>query len=154
MADQDSTTKRCFKCATHKPLSDFAKAKRNKDGHQQHCKECQKLYQAAYRPKKLESDRRRYHEKKDEWINWSYLRKYGITLKYYNELLIKQGGKCAICRQKCSSGKRLAVDHDHKTGIVRGLLCGHCNTALGKLHDSPEVIKRALDYVLNRTHMI
>lgn len=61
---------------------------------------------------------------------------YGITSDDYDTLLDRQGGKCAICRARPKS-KRLAVDHDHKTGAVRGLLCGRCNHDLmGSAWDS------------------
>jgi hypothetical protein len=61
----------------------------------------------------------------------TYLReKYGITLEQYNELLDEQRGKCALCR-KPPRKRFLAVDHDHETGAVRGLLCTPCNTTMG-----------------------
>ena len=61
---------------------------------------------------------------------------YGLTAEQYDDLLKRQGGKCAICRNKPKS-KRLAVDHDHGTGAVRGLLCSRCNHDLmGSAWDS------------------
>jgi len=61
---------------------------------------------------------------------------YGLTPEQYDELLKRQGGKCAICRARPKS-KRLAVDHDHGTGEVRGLLCSRCNhDLLGSAWDS------------------
>jgi hypothetical protein len=61
---------------------------------------------------------------------------YGLTPAQYDELLRRQGGRCAICRAKPKS-KRLAVDHDHKSGAVRGLLCSRCNhDLLGSAWDS------------------
>lgn len=62
--------------------------------------------------------------------------KFGITPEEYDAMLHKQRGKCAICRQpEKVVGKSLAVDHDHKTGKVRGLLCGSCNQLLGIFED-------------------
>jgi hypothetical protein len=58
------------------------------------------------------------------------MRLYGITLKQYDDLLDKQLGLCAICDRK-PGGRRLDVDHDHRTGEIRGLLCHLCNRALG-----------------------
>ena len=57
-----------------------------------------------------------------------------------------QGNCCAICGAK-PKGRRLAVDHDHKTGKVRGLLCMFCNTGLGKFRDDPKLLKKAIGYL-------
>ncbi len=79
----------------------------------------------------------------------AYLKKkYGISEKTYNLMLEKQGGRCAICQKPASSfKKRLAVDHDHKTLKVRGLLCEQCNRGLGRFYDSTEVVRRAYLYL-------
>ena len=72
-------------------------------------------------------------------------RAYGIDGKTYDAMLAAQGGACAACRD--APGKtHLAVDHDHETGAVRGLLCGQCNLALGSLRDSPARIAALLAY--------
>lgn len=77
-------------------------------------------------------------------------RTYGITQVEYDLLYAAQGGRCAICRRAIGKVKRLAVDHDHKTGKVRGLLCGPCNNMLGLVaRDDPEVFDRAADYLRN-----
>ena len=65
----------------------------------------------------------------------------------YNELLFDQGGVCAICDGVNASGKFLAVDHDHETGAVRGLLCSRCNSGLGLMKDDPERLLRAIQYI-------
>jgi hypothetical protein len=83
----------------------------------------------------------------------AFKRRYGITLAGYNALLEKQGGVCAICHQpqrethKNGKAYMLAVDHDHSTGKVRGLLCNKCNQALGALSDSVTLLQRAIDYL-------
>jgi hypothetical protein len=70
-------------------------------------------------------------------------------------LLIKQNEACAICGSavghKTKSGKNanLAIDHDHSTGLVRGLLCNKCNRALGYFQDDVDIIQRAISYLLN-----
>lgn len=72
---------------------------------------------------------------------------YGITAEAYQMLLDHQDGLCAICRRP-SKVRRLAVDHDHQTGLVRGLLCRHCNyELLGWAKDDPGVFQRAIDYL-------
>lgn len=72
-------------------------------------------------------------------------RQYGLTEKEYENIASSQGGACAICRGV--SKKTLAVDHDHKTGKVRGLLCWKCNYALGLLTDNAEFLGRAIIYL-------
>lgn len=76
---------------------------------------------------------------------------YGMTLEEYSRLLSSQGGRCAICgddgRGKAKKAKRLHVDHDHKTGVIRGLLCSPCNFAIGLLRDNPELLRRAASYL-------
>lgn len=71
---------------------------------------------------------------------------HGITLEFYNELLEIQRGVCAICGGK-NDGKNLVVDHDHKTGKVRGLLCFKCNVALGLLNDDFVLLYVAHEYL-------
>jgi len=70
---------------------------------------------------------------------------------HYEILLEKQQGACAICggkqQQRMGKQPRFAVDHDHKSGIVRGLLCGKCNRAIGQLGDDPAVLRAAADYL-------
>lgn len=74
-------------------------------------------------------------------------RTYDLTRAQYDELLTLQGGRCAICRAQPKS-KRLAVDHDHKTGAVRGLLCSRCNHDLmGAAWDSEAMARALLGYV-------
>lgn len=73
-------------------------------------------------------------------------KKYKITVEEYERMLVAQNGVCAIC-EKQPSKRRLHVDHCHKTGRVRGLLCSNCNTAIGKLNDDPALMLKAASYV-------
>ncbi len=77
------------------------------------------------------------------------LRMYGITIAQYNELLILQGSKCAICETAHSYDphKRLQVDHDHTTGRIRGLLCGNCNRFIGQARDDIGILRRGISYL-------
>jgi len=75
------------------------------------------------------------------------LRKYGITAQGYAELLFLQGGVCKICKGPGKAYGRLVVDHDHETGVVRGLLCNTCNAGLGQFKDSVELLEAALAYL-------
>jgi hypothetical protein len=72
-------------------------------------------------------------------------RKYGMTEDQYQCKLLEQNGACAVCKNP-PSGRCLDVDHDHKNGRVRGLLCMSCNLALGKLRDDPILIEALLLY--------
>lgn len=76
------------------------------------------------------------------------LRKFGVTLEQYGALMGIQGGVCAIC-QGPPNGKDdvFHADHDHETGILRGLLCHSCNTSLGHFRDDVRVLQRAIDYL-------
>ena len=90
----------------------------------------------------------RYHYARE----WAFRNKYGITVADYDAMLAAQDGGCAICGAKESytkngKSKRLAVDHCHDTGTVRGLLCVNCNRGLGYLEDSTERLQRAIAYV-------
>lgn len=71
---------------------------------------------------------------------------HGLGPQEYALLLQVQTGLCAICRQP-EVGRRLAVDHCHATGRIRGLLCSRCNTALGLLDDSGDRLRKAADYI-------
>lgn len=82
---------------------------------------------------------------------------FGISLDAYNAMFAAQGGVCAICSQpethkRNGKLKALAVDHDHGTGKIRGLLCSDCNTGIGKLKDSVNVLFNAIEYL--RSHSI
>ena len=98
---------------------------------------------------------RQYFQRSPHVLKRAYLkRNYGITLERYNELHDEQDGKCAICdgaettiHSKTGQPMLLAVDHDHSTGEIRGLLCQRCNRGLGLLRDSPDLLRRAADYL-------
>ncbi|MBU6231644.1 hypothetical protein KGP36_03165 [Patescibacteria group bacterium] len=79
----------------------------------------------------------------------SHLQRYfGITEEQYDELLEKQGGCCAICDRHHSEFKtRLAVDHDHSTLRIRGLLCNYCNRYRVGRHRDASLLRRIADYI-------
>jgi hypothetical protein len=79
-------------------------------------------------------------------------RTYGITINDYREMLEEQGHRCKLCgsegfTMKDSHNIKLVVDHCHKDGHVRGLLCHNCNRALGLLQDDKETLQKAIDYL-------
>lgn len=79
------------------------------------------------------------------WI----LKTYGITSEQYEALYEAQGGVCWICKRATGKTKKLAVDHDHRSGFVRGLTCGICNSWLAHCWDDPDMAYRAGDYLVN-----
>ena len=77
---------------------------------------------------------------------------FGLSLDEYEKMLKTQNGKCAICNQpethqRNGKLKALAVDHNHKSGAIRGLLCSDCNTGIGKLKDDPSILRLAAQYL-------
>lgn len=154
-----SDTKQCSICKEEKALNLF-KGKR--------CRECRtkieldKINSNPELQKKRRVDSLKWQSKNPEkrWFNYrnSHLKfHYNITLDQYNEMLKKQNGLCAICNQEetwtYSSGKvaSLAVDHCHKTGKVRGLLCRDCNQSIGKFKDDYNLLRKAYEYLYSYT---
>jgi len=90
---------------------------------------------------------------KEHSDNYRLSKKFGISLEEYNTMLKKQHGVCAICtkeeviKTKKGNFRKLAVDHDHITGKVRGLLCSNCNTSLGGFQDDIKTLEKALKYL-------
>ncbi len=111
---------------------------------EEYCENKEKYTNKFFRKEHLEYDPGTFEYKKS-----AYLKKlYGITLKEYYELLQKQDNKCAICgRHESKFDKLLSVDHDHKTGKVRGILCNTCNTSLGGFQDDLDIIQNAYNYI-------
>jgi hypothetical protein len=78
----------------------------------------------------------------------SRIRMYGISVEQYEQMLASQNGGCYICG-KLPEGKRaLDIDHDHKTGKVRGLLCSNHNRALGLMEDNPDLLLKSVEYLV------
>lgn len=134
-----STHKTCSKCEVEKPTSLFSKGRSH--GYHVWCKDCLSLYARSIKERKGPAF---YREQ-------GYQRKYGMSIADVENLLHKQGGGCAICETQITFSpgfsKSAHVDHCHTTGQVRGILCGNCNTALGKLGDSHASIRRVLNYL-------
>ena len=133
----DDTGRECTKCGEYKTWKHFAKSKPAKTGRQSKCKQCHN----KQRNKKPELLRRN-----------NFKNQYGITLEMYNEMLEAQHYGCKICgKDKETNGRHLAVDHCHTTGQIRGLLCIHCNLALGYLNDDKNRMRLALQYLEDAT---
>lgn len=80
--------------------------------------------------------------------DWQY--KYGLSAEQYYEMYLNQDGKCAICGAELPDENYLHVDHDKKTGEVRGLLCRDCNWGLGNFKDNPKNLQKAIEYLERR----
>lgn len=85
--------------------------------------------------------------KDKDYGHTSTVKRYGMTTDDYARMLDAQGGGCAICANP-PRDRRLAIDHCHTTGKVRGLLCGPCNVSLGQFGDSPRTLLEAAKYLL------
>jgi hypothetical protein len=107
-------------------------------------------------------DRVKYNQYQSEWKSnnidrvrsYKWKARFGITSEKYTEMLISQGGVCAICGQEETAQhntsnrvQKLAVDHCHITGKIRGLLCQDCNRGISKFHDDPTILKNAIEYL-------
>lgn len=149
--------KRCIVCKVNKSQNEFYKNKSNKtDGLQASCIVC---YKSKVKDRKKQNPRK-FYLKNREWVknnpqkNKSHQLKhiYGITLEEYNKMLEKQNNCCAICNVTLNEhlqtyGKYLSVDHDHKTGQIRGLLCDKHNKALGLFEDNTFILQNAIEYL-------
>jgi hypothetical protein len=105
-------------------------------------------YWMLHREQMLKQQKAYYRKHPENNRNWSLQRKFKITLEDYKQINRDQNSRCAICR-KPEKNQGLAVDHCHKTGLVRGLLCGACNKGLGYFRDNPKTLRKAALYVKN-----
>ena len=100
--------------------------------------------------KTRQSSLRYYYANKEKMVvkrENQKLRSFGLTLEAYKDRLEYQANGCAICGNPCSTGRKLAIDHDHLTGRIRGLLCSNCNQGLGKFKDDIGLLRRAIAYL-------
>jgi len=146
-------TKICKVCGAEKVIDDFNTHYGKKDLHRNECIICQKKYAKAYYPTIAVESRKKgkiYHQNhKEESHGWHLKRKFKISLDDYQKMLDVQGGKCKICGTDKPGGKynHFSVDHDHKTGEVRSLLCTYCNHGLGRFMDSHSLLRQAAAYL-------
>jgi hypothetical protein len=129
--------KTCMTCGKEKLTTDFYV--RNKVSMVRHssCKECDK-----------ERVKKRHEENPERTRNNDLKRNYGITLNEHTQMYEGQNGVCAVC-EKPGDGrwKKLCVDHDHKTGKVRQLLCRRCNMILGQAYDDASLFSEFILYL-------
>ena len=136
--------KRCQRCKEQKDTAQFCRRRTEADGLDPTCRDCKKAAKVAFRAKFSD----------DEWAEWSKAqnrkhnlrRFYRMTVDEYDAKLAEQGGVCAVCASP-PGRVRLAVDHEHRTNQVRGLLCELCNRSLGLMRDDPVLLRAAADYI-------
>ncbi len=131
----------CIECKKHEGLTRFARDSRNL------CVRCTNLRNQNKFGMLKHKKRARGH---------GLARKFNLTHEQYDILFDEQGGRCAICGTNTpGAGKKyLSVDHNHKTGAVRGLLCYKCNLGIGYLTDDYWVVQKAADYLLDADSLV
>lgn len=158
--NQTVTLKRCTKCKEAKQLTSFTRSNQSPDGRRYWCLSCQVAYNRSYvtrasvkeRRKILRSERPQSQRWKPtpESVRASKLRiKYGITPEKFDRMLAAQGGRCAICGTDKPRGRhnRFVVDHCHKTGVIRGILCSPCNYRLGVMGDTADGVRAHIHWL-------
>jgi len=104
------------------------------------------------RRRNAERTRRLYAESPEyrrQQKNNKLMKTYGITIEQYEYWSQAFDGVCHICENPCPSGRMLAVDHEHDSKLVRGLLCINCNKGIGNFKDNPELLVKAIEYLNN-----
>lgn len=140
------SSKCCVYCKKLKKLEDFHVDRRKPDGRHGGCKRCRNKNRRKAYAQNPERDRLYGALFRPEQRATVLKRKYNLTPDEYDALLEAQGGGCAICG-RAAGMVRLAVDHDHQTGKIRGLLCAACNQGLGLFMDSSDHLQRAVEYL-------
>lgn len=152
--------KTCSQCGQCKPLSEYSFGLAP-DGRRYNCKKCQAEYSRQYRvknPEKVARSSKMWKENnpgRTEHLNFkSHLKQtYGLTVEQYEQMVMAQGGKCAICGHPPDPAssiikfRRLHVDHNHVTGKVRELLCHCCNAGIGHFEEDPSRLEAGAAYV-------
>lgn len=130
----------CNLCGELKPREDYYEIK-NTSRVSGRCKECVALASKEFKEKNPFRNSEANHK--------SHLKKtYGLTIEQYNELKEKQNHSCFVCgRHESELERRLAVDHNHKTREIRGLLCNYCNHRIVGKHTDGDLLRQIADYI-------
>lgn len=135
--------KQCSSCGEFFPLTYFYRRSDNSNGYRSLCRVC---HSAKAKIKNATAEniekRRERHRKHARFKN------YGMTKEQFDEMLIGQNGMCLICGSHMDIPN---IDHDHKTGVIRGLLCHGCNTGLGLFKENVGNLEKAIEYLRIRS---
>jgi hypothetical protein len=93
------------------------------------------------------NNREKYNAYQAKWRSKNFFRQYGLTRVQYDGMMARQNSSCAICHTPFELEEtKPCIDHDHDTGVVRGLLCRKCNLGIGYLR-TPVVLEAAISYL-------
>lgn len=135
--------KTCSRCREVKAPEEFHRNRLRSDGRRGTCRACVKTSEVPH----IEAKRARARELYAERGRAAHrLRVYGLTPEGFLDLLERQGHACAVCSTSIGDESAL-VDHDHASGVIRGLLCRPCNSGIGHLRDDPDLVRAALEYL-------
>lgn len=135
--------KTCTYCKLEKPITEFYPRKDRPGKFIANCKKCSKINNRRYRDKEYRKKwAASYYQRNKHKIG---LKKYGLSVEDYDTKLKSQDQACAICKRQDNS--RLFVDHCHKTGQIRGLLCSSCNFLLGHANESKQILLNSVEYL-------
>lgn len=141
--DIRTQTKICTTCGIRKPFEEFSKYfRKNSDGRRNQCKLCDSKWKALNRDRQQTLTR----------VSMM-LKKYGLDEASLRDMMDKQNGCCAICEESLvtyDSKQTFHIDHCHNTNVVRGLLCNSCNLMLGSAKDSPSILRKGIEYLLEK----
>lgn len=130
-------TKTCTTCGVEQPIENYHWHYKDKGIRRNACKTCR-----CNKEKELNATPERQKQRKGYLLE----KTYGLSYEEYHQRLEQQGGGCALCGAVMKD-RHLAVDHCHSSGKVRDILCTACNSGLGHFKDSPELLRRAADYL-------
>ena len=147
--------KKCCTCGKIKEITEFAYQGKVRGGWHYTCKECKNQWgrERSVLRKAFGRNHPVYEAHRRKERDRTFRRRYGISLEEYEELQKKSRGLCAICGRPETmyyvkgEPAPLALDHDHETGEMRGLLCRACNQGIGNFREDPALLRKAIKYL-------
>ena len=171
LSPDSNNLKLCWSCKLTKPFSDFNKCKTGSHGLQGRCRDCGRMQCRAWYERNKESERERARnrarvygpkerERNKQWAaaNPEKARhhsrkkllgkKYNMTVEEHDGLFASQGFACGACGSPNPNSKKgWSTDHCHKTGVIRGIVCHHCNIGIGHAKDNAETLRKWIAYL-------